>query len=117
MPQYVLLVNVHTDEQAHYSPEELQSMTREYINWVGSLVQQGKYQSGQKLKREIRTLRSDNGQIVMDGPYTEVKELIGGFFQIEAANTEEAIEIAKGCPVFRHGTGTLEVREIDPVHD
>jgi hypothetical protein len=115
MPQYVLLVNVNQESQTQYSPEQLQNMTREYIDWVGSLIQQGKYQGGQKLKREIRTLRADNGQIVMDGPYTEVKELVGGFFQIEAANAEEAVEIAKGCPVFRHGTGTLEVREIDPV--
>ena len=116
MPQYVLLVKSRPEAMAQYSPEELQKMTREYINWVTSLVEQGKYQGGQRLKREIRALRAgDNGQIVMDGPYTEVKEMIGGFFQIEAASAEEAIEIAKGCPVFRFGTGSLEVREIDPV--
>src|SRR5579862_4888621 len=108
MPQYVLLAKIRPEMQAQSSPEDLQRMTKEYVAWVGSLVQQGKYQGGQKLKHEIRTLRSDNGQIVMDGPYTEVKELIGGFFQIEAANEEEAIEIAKGCPIFRLGTGSLE---------
>ncbi|HEX5323788.1 MAG TPA: YciI family protein [Capsulimonadaceae bacterium] len=115
MPQYILLAHVGQEAQSQRTPEELQQMTREYIAWVGSLMQQGKYSGGQKLKESVRLMRrGDNGQVVMDGPYTEVKELVGGFFQIEAANMEEAIELAKGCPIFKTD-GALELREVDPV--
>src|SRR5579884_2370821 len=115
MPQYVLLVSPHLDASRQYSPEELQRMTKTYMDWVSALVQQGRFIGGQKLKSEARRLHgAGNGQIVMDGPYTEAKELIGGFFQIEAGSYDEAVEIAKGCPVFKVG-GSLEVREIDPV--
>lgn len=100
--------------QSQSSPEELQKMTSEYMNWVSSLIQQGKYTGGQKLKDEIRRLHRAGGEIVIDGPYTETKELVGGFFQIEAASAEEAAEIAKGCPALKFG-GTLELREIDPM--
>jgi hypothetical protein len=115
MPQYILLATVSRDVRGQSSPEELQKMTSEYMNWVSSLVQQGKYSGGQKLKDEIRRLhRAGSGEIVIDGPYTESKELIAGFFQIEAASSDEAAEIAKGCPALKYG-GTIELREIDPM--
>ena len=114
MPQYVLLATVQRGAQNQSSPEELQKMTAEYMNWVSTLAQQGKFVGGQKLKEEIRRLHRAGGEIVIDGPYTEVKELIGGFFQIEAASAEEAAEIAKGCPALKFG-GSIELREIDPM--
>ena len=49
--------------------------------------------------------------IVTDGPYSETKELVGGYYVIEAADYAEAIEIAKTSPHLRFG-GRIEVREI-----
>ena len=50
---------------------------------------------------------------VTDGPFTETKEIIGGYFIIDCESREEAIEIAKKCP---HGrVGTVEVRQIIPM--
>jgi hypothetical protein len=48
---------------------------------------------------------------VVDGPYTETKEVIGGYFLIEAADESEAVEIAKACPGLTRG-GVVEVRGI-----
>jgi hypothetical protein len=48
----------------------------------------------------------------MDGPYTETKESVGGYFIVEAASLDEAAEIAKECPALLHD-GVVEVREIN----
>ncbi|HEY8936239.1 MAG TPA: YciI family protein [Cyclobacteriaceae bacterium] len=46
-----------------------------------------------------------------DGPYSEIKELIGGYSIVKANSLEEATELAKGCPILTVG-GNVEVREI-----
>ena len=56
------------------------------------------------------TLRqTDGGYSVTDGPFAETKEALGGYYLIEAANLDEAIEIAKGIPTL---DGCLEIRPI-----
>ena len=57
-------------------------------------------------------MRSENGKVrTTDGPYSETKEVLGGFFIIEAANYEEAVERASDHPTLEYG-GTLEIRQI-----
>jgi hypothetical protein len=48
--------------------------------------------------------------MVTDGPYTETKEVIGGYFVIEAADLDEAVRIAEGCPAAAYGG--VEVRQV-----
>jgi len=48
---------------------------------------------------------------ITDGPYAESKEIVGGYLGIKANDLDEAIEIAKGCPIFDYD-GSTEVREI-----
>ena len=56
-----------------------------------------------------------NGQVrVLDGPFAEAKEMIGGFFLIDVATREEAIEIARACPAAAFAT--VEVRETGPCY-
>jgi hypothetical protein len=58
-------------------------------------------------------LRNRNGKAAAtDGPYSETKEWLGGFFLVEAPNYNAAVEIARQCPHLEYG-GTIEVREID----
>jgi len=64
---------------------------------------------GNELQQTGRVLQP-NGHGIADGPYTETKESVGGYFVIEAANYDEAVEVAKGCPSLHH-EGTVEVRE------
>ena len=55
-------------------------------------------------------VRLSGGKItVIDGPFTEAKDIIGGFFIVNAKNYDAAVEIAKDCPDYNHG-GTVEVR-------
>ena len=74
----------------------------------------GKYQAGEPLQDGGRVLRA-NGQGIVEGPYTETKEAVGGFVIVESGDYEEAMQIASGCPRLTHG-GFIEVRAIDEYH-
>lgn len=64
---------------------------------------------GNQLLPEAKYL--DSQQVITDGPFTEGKEVIGGYIMLEASDLDEAAKIAKGCPIFELG-GTTEVRQI-----
>jgi hypothetical protein len=93
---------------AGFSPEELQKVLQKYQEW-----RRTKATGGQKLADgEGRVLRKTNGKAaVTDGPFIEAKEVMGGFFVIEAGNYDEAVEVAKSCPHMEFGS--IEVRQIE----
>ena len=71
---------------------------------------------GEKLKDEGgKIMRQEKNQVkVVDGPYSETKEVIGGYFIVKADSYAQAVELAKSCPHIKYGP-KIEVREIDPV--
>jgi len=95
------------------SPEEMQALTQKWMDWIGGIAAQNKLTDrGNRLSSEGMVLKP--GNVITDGPYTEIKELIGGYSIIKVETYEEAVEIAKGCPVFTVG-GSVEVRDIVPM--
>ena len=95
------------------SPEEMQAITKKWMDWIGGIAAQNKLASpGNRLGSEGKVVRP--GNVVTDGPYTEIKELIGGYSVITVDSYDEAVEIAKGCPIFEVG-GNVEVRDIVPM--
>ena len=115
MPEYLLLLHEQPSDFAGFSPEDLEKVIGEYIAWRKKLESEGKFAGGQKLRDEGgRHLAGWNGDFrVTDGPYTEAKEVIGGFFSVKAADYNEAVEISKECPHLKYG-GRIELREIEP---
>lgn len=107
MPQFILLLRDDRNAVNGFSPEEMQKLMQKYGDWRRS-----KATGGQKLMDgEGRVLRKQNGKpSVIDGPFVEAKEIMGGFFVIEAANYDEAVETAKSCPHMEFGS--IEVRQI-----
>jgi hypothetical protein len=115
MSRFVLLLRGGGEEIRGYSPEQYQELLQKYFTWTDQLRATGKYQAGEPLQDGGRMLRA-NGQGIVEGPYTETKEAIGGFVIVEAGDYEEAMQLARGCPRLIHG-GVLEVRAIaDDVH-
>jgi hypothetical protein len=51
----------------------------------------------------------------VDGPYSEAKEVVGGFLMLRAANYDEAVEIMRDCPHVHFGRNRLEIRQTDPM--
>ena len=107
MPQFILLLRDDRKAVDGLSPEEMQKLMQKYGDWRRS-----KATGGQKLvDGEGRVLRKQNGKpSVIDGPFAEAKEVMAGFFVIEAANFDEAVEAAKTCPHMEFGS--IEVRQI-----
>src|SRR4051794_17582918 len=93
MAQFMLLIRGGDREPSREtSPEEFQQLLAKYRAWAGGLAEQGRMRGGQKLKDDgSRILRQEaGGEVVCDGPFTETKETIGGYFLIEAADYAEA---------------------------
>ena len=96
------------------SEGEWHALRQEVLEYVESLRQSGTLLSTHALQsaRKSATVRVREGRVsVMDGPFAEAKETIGGFFLVEAADREEALRIAAGWPSAR--IGTIEVRPIE----
>jgi hypothetical protein len=59
-----------------------------------------------------RVTFSGNKRTVIDGPFTETKELIAGFWLIQVKSKEEAIEWVKRCPAPFDGDAAIEIRQV-----
>lgn len=117
MPNYMLLLHDRPMDYSQFSAEQIQGVIAEYVAWRDKVESEGKLVGGEKLKDEGgRHLSGQNGTFrVTDGPYTEAKEMIGGYFTISADNYDQAVETATGCPHLKYG-GRIELRETEPVH-
>jgi hypothetical protein len=93
-----------------------EEMFAEMATFAESLAAEGRIQGGAPLHDEEEGARvrvRDGKTSVVDGPFTETKEIIGGFMLIDAASRAEAVDIAGRCPAAQ--TGFVEVREVIPV--
>jgi len=95
-----------------HSPEEIRKIMDRWTTWMEDLTSQGAIKGGQPLDRyEGKIVSWKNGQIVVDGPFAESKEAIGGYFLLEVDGQQEAVKIAKQCPALKYGL-EVEVRPI-----
>lgn len=84
--------------------------------YVFELLEKGKLKGGAPLRpaSEARSAQSRDGKVtVTDGPFLESKDVIGGYFVVEADSLDEAAELAEACPAAK--TGGVEVRAIIPM--
>jgi hypothetical protein len=111
MSQFMLFIRA--GEEKDLSPEQIQQAIERYSTWARKLSEQGKLVAAEKLKDNNGLLLSTRGgQIVVDGPFAETKETIGGYFIVEAGSLDEAITIARECPALSNGA-LVELREIE----
>jgi hypothetical protein len=110
MKEFVLVFrNVPPTGDAVLTPEQLQNISKPWQDWMGSIAAQNKLASqGARLGFDGASLK---GTVVTDGPYAEIKEIILGFIIVKTESKDEAIELAKGCPVLGSG-GNVEVRDV-----
>jgi hypothetical protein len=113
MTRYMLLLRSEPEVFSSLSPEEIQGILSRFAKWRESLTADGRKPEGQKLRDGTGRLMkvSDGKLIVTDGPYAETREIVGGYFAYDAENYEQAVELAKECPVLSFGP--IEIREIE----
>jgi hypothetical protein len=93
------------------SPEQRTQLTKQWNDWYDGLAAQGKVEQGHPLEMGGRVVSGTRGDRVVDGPYAETKEAVGGYFFLRVANLDEATEIAKRCPSLPLGI-SVEVRPV-----
>ena len=92
----------------NHSPEKQEEIYKKWKDWVGGIAAQGKLANkGIHLAAEGSVLKA--GGIVTDGPFVEIREILGGFIVVKADNMDEAITLAHGCPGLEVG-GSVEIR-------
>ena len=110
MKDYLLLFRGGLDFSTA-APEQVQQAMLKWKNWMEQLTKDGIYNGGNRLERNGAAVLKGNQKQLSDGPFTESKEVVGGYISIKAADKKGAIEIAKGCPIFNFD-GIVEIREI-----
>ena len=116
MAQYMLLLHQTPNYNMDLPREKMMEMTQRYMAWAGELRQKGKMVGGEKLSasggRHIKM--KDGKPVASDGPYAEAKDVIGGYFVLEAKDLAEAEAIARECPhLALSPTNWAEIRPID----
>ena len=109
MPQFMVMMTENDNAWAKYSPDEQQALLAKYMDWVKTLRERDQMRDGNPLASGGRVLKVVDGEIV-DGPFTETKEVLTGYFIIEAADLDAATAIARDCPALTHGE-TVIVRQ------
>jgi hypothetical protein len=114
MPKYMLILHDNMAELAKFSPDELQKVVARYGAWSAKMGKAGKLVGGEKLTDEGgKHLTAKGGKMsVKDGPYVEAKEVVGGYFLIEAKDYAEAAKLCEDCPHLSLN-GRIELRQID----
>ena len=116
MAQYLLMLHHAPNYNADLPREKLLEMTKRYMAWAESLGAKGKLAGGEKLTASGgRHVKVKDGKLVAsDGPYAELKDVVGGYFVIEAKDLAEAEAIARDCPHMALGpTNWAEIRPIE----
>ena len=116
MAQYMLLLHQAPNYNMDLPREKMLEMTKRYMTWAEGLGAKGKLAGGEKLTAGgVRHVKAKDGKpVVTDGPYAEAKDVVGGYFVIEAKDQAEAEVIAKDCPhVTIAATNWIEIRPIE----
>ncbi len=110
--RYALLIAERPGAYDGLTGAEREAITAEYL----ALRADPRVVGGERLapSETATTVRAPGGGAVLltDGPFAETKEVFGGFYLLEAADLDEALELAERIPAVRMG-GAVEVRPVD----
>ena len=117
--RFMVIVKANKDSEAGIMPSE--KLLAEMGKYNEELVKAGVMLAGEGLQPSSKGKRvrfSGEKRTVTDGPFTETKELIAGFWLWQVRSMEEAIEWAKRCPnPFEEGESEIEIRRVFEADD
>ncbi len=105
--KFLCLIYLNEDEMDALPADEMNQLNKGHLALNDHLRQSGHFIEAEALEpsRTMATVRVRNGKVhVTDGPFTETKELVAGFYLIEARDRDEAIEIATRFPSASRAT-------------
>ncbi|MFO1085251.1 MAG: YciI family protein [Reyranellaceae bacterium] len=115
MAQYMLLLHQDPGNMADLPREKMMEVVKRYYLWSDTMRKKGKLVGGEKLASgRVRHVKVAGGKpVASDGPYAEAKDVISGYFTIEAADDAEAETIARECPHLWSDANWIELRPVD----
>jgi hypothetical protein len=116
---YLLLIQEDPAQRKSRSLAEGREAFREMAEWGGALQRQGVV----KAMESLASLDADSARVqvrggkpsLVDGPFAEAKEMVGGFFLLDVKTREEALALARDCPAA--AWATVEVRKTGPCYE
>ncbi|SPB16352.1 dehydrogenase [Caballeronia novacaledonica] len=114
---YLLLVVEPVEQRGRRTQEEGREAYRQMAEFADTLKARGVLRAVESLtsmKDAARVTNADGDTRVIDGPFAEAKEMIGGFFLIDCETQAEAVAMAAECPAAQWCT--VEVRKIGPCY-
>ena len=110
MKEYMLIFrNEKADVHAEMPEEQMKAVMQQWQKWIGDIAAKGQFAGPNRLLPEGKTIKP--GNVISDGPYAEVKEVIGGYLIVKAKSLDDAVAVAKSCPGLLTG-GNVEVRSV-----
>ena len=118
MTAYMLLMIEPPAQRATRTEAQGREVYARMQRFGEGLRQQGKLLAMESLASQASAVRVsglDGNSRVLDGPFSEAKEMVGGFFMVDCASLDEAVAIAQLCPAAEWAT--VEVRTLAPCYD
>jgi len=115
--RYLLMIATEEGTNAR-TAEEGEGMTPEYAAFAKEMAERGVLLGGERLREtsDATTVRVRNGEVLAtDGPFAETKEQLLGFYVIDVANLDEALDAARDLAAANPG-GTYEIRPVALYH-
>jgi len=96
--KFLFLVHGDSEAEAAMTSDERMAIVREHMAYADLLRGRGVHVLGEALNGDAATVRPGEPPIVTDGPFAETKEAVGGFYVVDCASRDEAIELAGRVP-------------------
>ncbi len=106
------LIIVRGSDHSTVSPEAMQARMQKFGEWVQKVLD-GRYVGGAPLEDFDARLLKSKTEVLTDGPFLESKEMISGYFIINANDVDEATDLTSKCPLLDQFQ--LEVRRLKPM--
>ena len=117
--RYMLLIYTKETIEENMPPEDMHGVMKGHYEAITGAMGKGILRGAEPLERTraATTVRLQNGKIVItDGPFAETKEQIAGYYILDCANLDEAVDVARKIPTACGGwTGCVEVRPMRQV--
>ena len=115
MAKFILLLRDDHEGCASLGPEEMQRVIQEYVSWGRRVREKGVTLRGEKLRDgHGKVLRKPGDRPrATDGPFAETKEVIGGYYEIEAGTLDDVVRLCADHPQLVNGS--IEIREVEAV--
>lgn len=111
MNEFVLLFRMDiTNKEAQPTPRQMEAYLTQWHEWTNSIAAQNKLASGNHFSTEGKVIKK--GNVVTEGPYTANKMSVAGYIIIKAKDFDEAVTIARECPILQGEGTSVEVRKV-----